>query len=85
MLPWGVQDGGRGDGGGRGVAAIGREGFGEAGKVALRVDVEDFLMSARRRGARVDGVDEAGCEGGEAGEAIDAAEGVVGEGAGLPS
>ena len=66
-----------------GEAAVGSEGLGEAGEGALRVDVEDFFDERADDGRVVDGIDEMRREGGDAGEDIDAAEGVVGEGTGV--
>ena len=66
-----------------GEAAVGSEGFCEAREAALRMDVESFLDEGADDWRVVDGVDEARGEGGEVGEAIDAAEGVVGERAGF--
>src|ERR1700679_492292 len=55
------------------------EGFGKGGEGAAGVDVERTLDEGAEDGRVVEGVDEAGREGGETRPAIDAAEGVVGE------
>ncbi len=47
------------------------------------MDVEDFFDERADDGGVVDGIDEVRRDGGDAGEDVDAAEGVVGEGAGF--
>ena len=68
-------------GGGLGGAGLAGEGFGEAGEGAVLVDVEDGFDELADDGGVVDGVDEAGREGGEVRPEVDAAEGVVAQGA----
>ena len=62
-----------------GETAVGCEGFGEAGEGSVGMDVEDFFDDGADDGCVVDGVDSARGQGGDAGELIDAAEGVVEE------
>jgi len=62
-------------------AAVGGEGLGEAWEGAARVDVEDLFYERAEDGGVVDGVDEMWGVAGEAGEDVDAAKGVVREGA----
>ncbi len=61
----------------------GGEGFAEARQRAAWVDVEDLFDDGAEDGGVVDGVDDAWGVAGDAGEGVDAAEGVVGEGVGL--
>src|SRR6202042_3801879 len=66
-----------GAGGWLGGARFAGQGFAKAGEGAVGVDMEQGFDDAADDGRVVDGVDEAGREGGEVSPEVDASEGVV--------